>query len=244
MRVIIAGASSYLGSLTTKALSEKGYNLVLLGRDQHKLENLQSQLLGPSSIYGMNADSNPEQISSSIKQIAELEGDLDGFISFLGYLKPAPLSNTSIEAWQKSLNINLFANIELLRGFSETTYSGKATRSVILMSSVASTRGELGLASYAASKAALESVVKSAAVELSRKKIAVNAIRLGLLQVGMGEDIRKRIGSEAFYSLEKRYPLGIGTGAELLAAVDFLLTQDPAWVTGSILTVDGGYSIT
>jgi NAD(P)-dependent dehydrogenase (short-subunit alcohol dehydrogenase family) len=154
------------------------------------------------------------------------------------------MSETNAASWQSSMAVNLIANAELLRGFSKCNFSSDMTRRAIFMSSVAATRGDIGLSAYAASKAALESMVRSAAVELSRKRIAVNAVRLGLMQEGMGNDIKARIGSSAFSDLGKRYPLGLGKGGELGSSILFLLSEEQSWITGSVLSLDGGFSAT
>lgn len=243
-RVLIAGATGALGSKVSIHLSSAGFELILLGRDESKLVALQGELPNKSSYEVIDVVERIGELEHTVRSIAASKGDIFGLVSLLGALNPSAMSETKAADWQKSLDVNFVANAELLRGFSKCSFSNKLTRRVVFLSSVAATRGDLGLAAYAASKAALESMVRSAAVELSRKKIAVNALRLGLIQEGMGEDIRAKIGSSAFSELGKRYPLGLGKGDELGSAIYFLLTQDPAWMTGSIVTVDGGFSTT
>jgi NAD(P)-dependent dehydrogenase (short-subunit alcohol dehydrogenase family) len=243
-KVLIAGATSALGSKVARKLSADGYELVLLGRDELKLSALQKQLSNHSTFELFDANDMTSDFGSKVQALSGVKGDLYGLVSFLGTLTPKALIDTSLAEWQKSLTVNLLANVELLRGFSACLFSGEITRRVAFISSVAATRGDLGLAAYAASKAALESLVRSAAVELSRKNIAVNAVRLGLVSEGMGEDIRSKIGTSAFSALGKRYPLGLGSGDEVISAVQFLLSQDSAWMTGSTLSIDGGYAAT
>jgi NAD(P)-dependent dehydrogenase (short-subunit alcohol dehydrogenase family) len=243
-RIVIAGATGHLGSQIAGFVSGQHENVVLLGRDLDDLRRLGEQLSGPHTTHVIDADAGLAELAPLIRGIAESEGEIDGLISFLGVLNPAPMVNTSTQGWVSSMNVNFLSNVELLRGFSESRFSGETTRRVVMMSSVAAIRGNLGLAPYAAGKAALESFVKSASVELARKRIVVNALRLGLLDFGMGSDIKNKIGSGAFESLANRYPLGVGVGLEVQDAIKFLLNQEPAWMTGAVLTIDGGYSAT
>jgi len=243
-KVLIAGATGALGSKVARKLSADGYELLLLGRDVLKLSSLQKQLPNQSTFEVFDANDMASDLGSKVQAFSAAKGDLYGLVSFLGTMTPKSLTDTSFAEWQESLTVNLLANVALLRGFSTCLFSGEITRRVAFISSVAATRGDLGLAAYAASKAALESLVRSAAVELSRKNIAVNAVRLGLVSEGMGCDIRSKIGSSAFSALGKRYPLGLGSGDEVSSAIQFLLSQENAWMTGSTLSVDGGYAAT
>lgn len=243
-RVLLAGATSDIGFELAKELSDKGYELVLLGRDEQKLRRLGGSLKGPANYHVMSASEFQHDLSSLIEGISETRNGLYGLISLLGYLKPEPLRTATRTSWLEVLNVNLLANLDLIQGFAKSTQLAGETRKIVMFSSVASIRGDLGLASYSASKAALESLVRSAALELATRRITVNAIRLGLMGLGMGDDIRSKIGSDGFSNLAKRYPLGIGEGVEVLGAVNFMLSQESNWMTGATLSLDGGYSLT
>jgi NAD(P)-dependent dehydrogenase (short-subunit alcohol dehydrogenase family) len=243
-RVLLAGATSDLGIELAQGLSRKGYELILLGRDEEKLKRLGFLLEGPSKHHKIDISGSPERLADFITEVSDNANGVYAMVSLLGHIKPEPLRTAKLGSWIESMNVNLFANVELIRGFAKSVDSTGGTRRIIMLSSVASTRGDVGLAPYAASKAALESLVRSAALELAPKKISVNTIRLGLLGLGMGEDIHSKIGTSSFSVLAKRYPLGIGVGSELLGAVLFMLEEDSLWMTGSVINLDGGYSIT
>jgi NAD(P)-dependent dehydrogenase (short-subunit alcohol dehydrogenase family) len=242
--VVLAGASSALGNRVAQSLSQQGWGLKLLGRDIAKLNALKETLPGPASVHTIDVEKRLEVVAGTVAEIVEQDEFVTGLVSLLGYLKPAPMELLSLGDWSKSLQVNFLSNVELLRGFSSSRVTADNVRHAILVSSVASVRGDFGLAPYAASKAALESLVRSSGRELATHRITVNAISFGLASQGMGLAIKRRVGSSAFDSLANRYPLGIGGGAELQSAIDFLLNQKPAWTTGTVLTVDGGYSLT
>ncbi len=242
--VIVAGATSALGREVAMGLSKKGWSLVLLGRDLKNLNNLKSSLPGPSSVRIIDVETDIENVANSIKEIVQTTDSVFGLVSFFGFIRPAPMMQVSSSDWLRSIKINLLSNVEMLKGFAQGPILAEDFRHVIFMSSAASFRGDLGLAPYAASKAALESLVRSSGRELAGKRITVNAVRLGLIAEGMGGEIRKKVGTTAFESLAARYPLGIGALDSALPAIEFLLNQKPVWTTGAVLSVDGGYSST
>lgn len=242
--VVVAGATSALGLALSSHLSSQGLSLALVGKNEDKLLQLRDKLPSPATIHVVDVDKQLGDVATLVEGVMKSDPKVSGLISMLGVIKPTPMSGASLDLWMQSMRINFQANVELIRGFSKQPSPTKQDKSVILMSSVAATRGDLGLAPYAASKAALESLVRSASVELASKQIRVNAISLGLLDFGMGQSIERMIGNEAFKGLAQRYPLGLGGVHSFLGAIDFLIGEGGRWTTGSVLQVDGGYSAT
>jgi 3-oxoacyl-[acyl-carrier protein] reductase len=242
--VVVAGATSTLGLALCLHLSSQGFSLVLIGKNEAKLLQLRDELPKPATIHVIDVDTQLADVAALVEGVMNSDPNVSGLISMLGHIKPTPMSGASLDLWMKSMRINFQANVELIRGFSRQLSPTKQVKSVVMMSSVAASRGDLGLAPYAASKAALESLVRSASVELASKQIRVNAISLGLLDVGMGQSIERMIGNYAFKGLEQRYPLGLGGVDSFLGAIDFLIGEGGRWTTGSVLQVDGGYSAT
>ena len=112
------------------------------------------------------------------------------------------------------------------------------------ISSVSSLHGNKGISLYAASKAALNSVVKSAALELSTRKIRVNSIVLGHINKGMGAKVNKFLNHQQIKDLENKHPLGFGEDVDLFNCIDFLIDKNKSkWITGTNLVLDGGYLI-
>jgi len=112
--------------------------------------------------------------------------------------------------------------------------------SIIVMSSVAAVCGTSGMSLYSGAKGAMESMVRSAAIELAPQSIRINAIRAGGFLSPMHYRIAEKIGEKPTETYMKKHPIGIGDAWAVIGAIKFLLEND--WSTGSILTVDGGYS--
>ena len=116
--------------------------------------------------------------------------------------------------------------------------------SIVLMSSVAAVTGTAGMASYSATKGAIEAISRSMAIELSIRNIRVNTITAGAVKTEMHERLQKRVGHEAFKEYEKKHPLGFGKTEDIADVATFLISDASKWITGSSVRVDGGYSAT
>jgi NAD(P)-dependent dehydrogenase (short-subunit alcohol dehydrogenase family) len=114
--------------------------------------------------------------------------------------------------------------------------------SIVLMSSVAATHGQAGMSLYCASKGAVESLVRAAAVELAPKRIRVNAIRAGAFASPMHSRITQGMTEKAIDDYAQKHLFGFGRPEDVAYPVVFLLSDMARWVTGSIWNVDGGYS--
>jgi NAD(P)-dependent dehydrogenase (short-subunit alcohol dehydrogenase family) len=167
------------------------------------------------------------------------EAPYDGIFHAAGIEKIALLRNYSSEKFAP-----MFKTVEMLIELLAIAdgHHGwlKDGGSIVAMSSVAAVCGTPGMSLYSASKGAIESLVRSAAIELAPRGIRVNAIRAGGFHSPMNQRIADRIGDFAYESYKARHPLGLGTSEDIAKVAQFLF--DNKWLTGSILTVDGGYS--
>ena len=111
------------------------------------------------------------------------------------------------------------------------------------VSSIAATRPQPGLAAYGASKAALETHLLTMGKEFASRGVRVNIIRGGLVASPMAEKIHEKVGPENFAQHVASYPLGIGVASSLIDSILFALSPGPSWMAGSIITVDGGYTL-
>jgi len=115
--------------------------------------------------------------------------------------------------------------------------------SIVLFSSVAARTGGAGLVSYTASKGAIESATRSLALELAPQKIRVNVVAPGIVRTPMSDSYLSKLSPEQITQLEAKHLFGFGQPEDVAGPVAFLLSEDARWITGSVLVVDGGYSI-
>lgn len=226
-RYLVTGSTGGAGSATAKLLAECGGSVTLVGRDPEKLEKVKRSLPGgPHRVYGDGNDDVYDGIfhSAAVEHLAALHSS-------------TPESTQHVFGPSINMAVTLLAQVAARR--DSIVKDGGA---VVLMSSVAATRGTAGMALYAASKGAIESLVRSSAVELATRRIRVNAIRAGAFESGMHSRIVARLTPDQFDNYAARHPLGIGRASDVAQAVVFLLSDAGRWVTGSAFTIDGGYS--
>lgn len=241
--IVLVGATGKIGSNLASCLDSKGFSLVLVGRSLEKLNKLADSFSSNRhTVEVIDFQDGLEFIEPKISAIAKKNSNVTSLIFASGTLQVIPFMQTTPKLWTESMNTNLFAAVECIKGFVRGSAADTPNKSIVLMSSVASTGGQLGLSTYSSSKAALESVAKSAARELSRRKIRVNTVQFGLIPEGLGEEIQARVGQENFKRLIDEYPLGQATASEASKAAMFLISDQASWITGSNMVVDGGFS--
>ncbi len=189
---IVTGATSSIGLEVCRELSKQGFTLGLVGRDETALDQLKNELGGDVHLRIFDADKELANLGSIISELCEALGDVRAVISSHGVIPLSSLRDISYQDWESVFRVNLFSNIEILKAFRKSVPRSDSTRKGIFISSVATERGTAGLASYSASKSALKSLVRSAAIEFASERILVNSIQLGLLDAGMGSRIRDR----------------------------------------------------
>ncbi|MDC6130107.1 SDR family oxidoreductase, partial [Burkholderia gladioli] len=115
--------------------------------------------------------------------------------------------------------------------------------SLVLMSSVAASTGQVGMTAYSAAKAGIEGLVRSLACELAPRRIRVNAIAAGAVRTAMHERLTRGSPDEAVAAYESSHLLGFGEPEDVAGAALFLLSGASRWITGTALAVDGGYRV-
>lgn len=227
-RVLVIGASGGAGRAVAKLVAECGGHCDLVGRDPEKIERVKNELSGTG--HRTNHETVDAEPWSGIFHGAAVE-------------MLAPLSMSAPETVEKVFGPSFNKAVEILRMVASR--KGSCLRdggSVVFMSSVAVSRGTPGMSLYASSKGAIEALVTSAAVELAPRRIRVNAIRAGAFSSPMHERLVGRLNEVQLDAYVAKHPLGIGKSDDIANMAVYLMSDMARWVTGSILTVDGGYS--
>ena len=137
--------------------------------------------------------------------------------------------------------VNCFSFIDIVKLMTNSNLSSNL-KSIVTISSVASMSGNKGISLYSASKSSLNNIVRSFALELSGKKIRVNSIVLGHINLGMGKKTTKILNKEQMKNLENKHPLGFGKAEDLTNSIEFLIdSKKSRWITGVNFILDGGY---
>lgn len=239
--ILITGASSGIGKASAIFFSEQGAKLVISGRSEARLKETFNSLVNKKEHYFFNADLTCESSTAELFRFcSESIGLLDGVLHCAGIQKTLPLKASKRKHYQEIMDANFFSAFNLIKSFQKKGVYNPKGASCVLLSSVAS-RGEPGNSLYAASKGALESFVKSIAVELSRKSIRINVISPGFVKTEMTEKATVLLTDEQYIELENKHELGFGEANDIASAAAFALSDYSKWATGSNFVIDGGY---
>lgn len=242
MTFLVTGASSGIGRATAILLAECGARLVLNGRDEGRLNETLTSLSGTGHLAFATALETADQTNDWVKGLLETTGPLNGVFHSAGIEMIRPVRMIKQAQLEDVLGSSLFAAFGIARGLSGKNALVDGA-SLVFMSSVAGSTGQLGMAAYSAAKAAIDGMVRSLACELSSRQIRVNSVAAGAVQTAMHERLTKGSGDDAAQAYAKSHLLGFGTPADVAQAVVYLLSPASRWVTGTTMFVDGGYSV-
>jgi meso-butanediol dehydrogenase / (S,S)-butanediol dehydrogenase / diacetyl reductase len=239
--VAIIGAGGALGAAVSQHIAgEPATDLML---SDVSAASLDATVAGVAAAVGevetMPADvSDYDQVEAVITRTVERFGRLDVLISNAGVLSPnGRIHNLRTEDWERSFRVNVLGAANGIRaavGVMRPQHSG----SIVLTASVSGLTAWSHAAPYCATKAAVISLAKVAAVEYARDGIRVNCVCPGTFRSA----IHDGLPPDALDAVAARHPLGLGTAADLVGAYSYLASDAARWTTGSALVVDGGYS--
>ena len=236
---LITGATSGIGLDLAIRLSGNR-NLILVGRDEQKLDELVRQTGGPHKVLKLVCDLDTDRRQASallIGLIQQNDLQIDALVHCAGTSKVMPIRQTDTESIDTIFNVNILSVLELIRPLVKKENKG-ALRHILFISSLASIRGEKGNAVYAASKGALNALAVTLAKELA-PKVRVNSISPGTVETPMTQDF---LETEAGAAHLATYPLGVGHPEDITSLACFLLSDEARWITGQNIVIDGGRS--
>ena len=237
--VLVTGSSRGLGAEIIKAFGNRGAQCIVnyvfdpSGQNKSDAESVAQELKNPLMI---ECDvTNPEQVESMIKTIAEKFGGLDILINNSGIIRDRTIKKLTLEDFESVVRVNLTGT------FNVTQKAAGILRKdgrIVNLSSVSGQMGLFGQANYSSSKAAIIALTKVSAREFARQNITVNAIAPGFIDVGMS----KGMPDEVTANFIKQIPLGrLGDAENIVDAALFLCSPMASYITGHVLNVNGGF---
>lgn len=232
---IVTGGTRGIGAAISRRLVARGVRVVAVYRgDTGTAEALEKELDGLSARRVDLAD--PQACVALVESVVAGYGRLDHLVNNAGLLLEARSVDTGIEDWDRTVAVNLSAAFHLARTAIPTMRELGYGR-IVNVSSVTAVMGSPSEAAYGAAKAGLHGLTRSLARETARAGITVNTVVPGVFDTDMTASMPEKTRE----AIRRMIPVGRrGNPDELAAAVEFLLGDDAAYCTGSVLTVDGG----
>ena len=239
--ILITGATSGIGEHIAINLSDK-YHLLLTGRNENALSNVITQCRNPHHHLVWEYDlNNTEEIENSLNSFLSSQNiSISIFIHCAGFLKMLPLKSITKTYIEQTMKVNFLAAALIVKVLINKKINNAALRNVVFISSTASIMGAKAFNVYSASKAALDALMRSLAVELA-PTVRLNSVLPGAIQTRMTDHIFK--DAELLNRMTKDYPLGVGYPSDIFEMVRFLISDESRWITGQQFVVDGGRSI-
>jgi NAD(P)-dependent dehydrogenase (short-subunit alcohol dehydrogenase family) len=245
--VVVTGATSGIGRATSLEFAKAGANVAIVGRNENALAQVTADIREKGGTpLAIRADLFSEEESAQvIAKTVEVFGGIDVLINVAGHIASGTIEDTSLEAWDSMLNINLRVAFNLMQ--QAMPFLIQRQGNIVNVSSVTGLRAFPGVLAYCVSKAGLDQLTRCASLEVAPKGVRVNAVNPGVIVT----EIHKRGGmSDDEYSAflehsKKTHPLGrVGEPGEVAELIFFLASDRASWITGATYSIDGGRALT
>jgi 3-oxoacyl-[acyl-carrier protein] reductase len=236
---LITGSSRGIGAGLAKALAARGARCVVNyvadpdGRNRVDAETVAASLRNALIVECDVSDA--ESVKAMMSRIEKQCGGLDILVNNAGILRDRTLRKMTDDEWESVLRVNLTGTFHCIQSALPILRSGGR---IVNLASVSGQLGIFGQANYAASKAGIIALTKTAARELAKQQITANAIAPGFIETEMTRDMPEEVVQRATAAL----PMGhFGQIADVVNAALFLCSGEAGYITGQVLNVNGGF---
>ena len=248
---VITGAARGIGLATAKMLSNEGGSVAIIDMDLEKAKKAAADITADSGSKAVGLSANIadiEDVRRAHKEIIAALGEPDIFINCAAITDDKLFLESTPADWQRIISVDLYGTLNCLHTFLPSMVERKKGR-VVCLASDSARLGQARLSYYAAAKAGVIALVKSIAAEVGRSGVALNVVSPGAtnteMRIEREASLLEQMGPEKYErrtkAVLKMYPLGrVGKPDDIAAGILFLASDEAAWVTGQVLSVNGG----
>jgi NAD(P)-dependent dehydrogenase (short-subunit alcohol dehydrogenase family) len=240
---VVTGASSGIGRATALLFANNGWSVVAFGRNESELQSLRddSRDAGGSIRIQFGDITEISQVDRLVSETVDNFGRIDALINAAGIIKSGNIEDTTLDDWDKMMNVNLRSAFYLMQKCVPHLAATKGN--VVNVSSVTGTRAFPNVLAYCVSKSATDQLTRCTALELAPKGIRVNAVNPGVVITNLHK--RGGMTDEAYEKFldnaKNTHPIGRpGRPEEVADLIFYLASEKAAWITGATYEIDGG----
>jgi len=241
--VLITGGATGIGFACAARLRGDGAVVTLMARRSKKLEEAKASLErtgGPEVRIAVGDVSNEDDVVAAVNAAVDASGRLHGCVAAAGTGAFGPLLDTNRQQWDSVLSTNLTGTMLTIKHAARAMIEGGG--SMVAISSIAGVLTHRWMTAYCVSKAGIEMLVRNAADELGGAGIRVNAVRPGLVPTDLASALVNSPQANADY-LDQMPLRRLGTPDDIAAIVRFLIGPESSWITGQVISCDGGHTV-
>ena len=236
----VTGGSRGIGRAIVRRLSEEGYAVgINYLQSSGQASDLEAGLtaLGCSALAVQGDVADREAITAAIRRVEEAFGPVTLLVNNAGIARQHQFQDIPEDVWLRFFAVNLDGAFHTIQAVLPHMLHEK-NGCIVNISSIWGERGASCETVYSATKSAIAGLTKSLAMELAPSRIRVNCVAPGVIRTDMTETL----GEETLRDLAEQTPLGrLGTPEDIAAAVAFFASEDASFITGQVLTADGGF---
>lgn len=237
--VIVTGANGGIGTHLVRRLLEEGWNVAGIDLNLDQLDDICAE--NPDRMMALTADMrDAKSLQKAVESTVARFGGVDALVNNAGKWTIGQFDLTSPEDWQQDIDINFVGPLHLTQMVLPLLFSRGGGR-IVSVTSDSGRVGEPFVAVYSGAKAGLAGFSRSLAKEVGKRGVNVNCVSLSTT---VTEAARETYSAEQLEKMVARYPMRrLGTPADAIGMIMFLLGDEATWITGQTFSVNGGYAI-
>ena len=240
---VITGGAAGIGKKISQCFLQEGATVYIFDINQSQGESAATELsfvYGKEKVFYKNVNVTDEsQVEKTLDEIAAKHKSIDVLVNNAGITRDNLIMRMSLEDWKKVIDINLTGSFICSKSVIRHMIK-KRSGKIINISSIVGIRGNAGQCNYSASKAGLIGLTKSLAREVASRNVMVNAIAPGYIETEMTGKLEEKMKEKLLTSI----PAGkLGSPADVAMTALFLASKDSDYMTGAVLSLDGGMGI-